>query len=122
MTREWRDRRPKWLLLYASGLLLVGLLALVEIFVPAGGLRGVLQVAVVMTGFGLMALWVRRNRVAMELEESRQRRGTVWYGRPLPARVESAEHNGHQLAWPLRSKSPRAIGAAAPTREVLRGR
>jgi hypothetical protein len=77
MTCEWRDSRPKWWTLYATGLMLVALLALVEIFVPAGGLRGVLQVAVVMTGFGLMAGWVRHNRVAMELEESRQRRGTV---------------------------------------------
>ena len=101
MRREWRDQRPRWWLLYATGLLLVGLLAVVEIFVPAGGLRAVGEIAGVVTGFGLMACWVRSNRMALELEESRR-----------PSHV----------AWHLPSKSQRAIGANASTQEVLRGR
>jgi hypothetical protein len=119
--REWRDQRPRWWLLYATGLLMVGLLAVVEIFVPAGGLRAVLEIAGVMTGFGLMACWVRSNRVAMELEESRRPLGTTGHaGRPVP--VRTPEHNGSHVAWHLRSRSQRAIGANASTQEVLRGR
>jgi hypothetical protein len=34
----------------------------------------VLELAVVVLMFGLMATWVRRNRVAIELEEARARR------------------------------------------------
>ena len=69
MKCERRDAKPAWRLLDAIGLLLLGLLALVEMFVPAGGLRGVLEIAVVIGMFRLMAIWVRHNRVAIELEE-----------------------------------------------------
>jgi len=72
MTCDRADRNARWWLLYALSLLLVGLFGAVEVFVPTGGLRGILQV-VVMTGFGLMALWVKCNRVAMELEQTRRR-------------------------------------------------
>jgi hypothetical protein len=63
--------KPTWWLLYTIGLLLLGLLALVELFVPTGGLRGVLEITVVIATFGLMAQWLRRNRVALELERRR---------------------------------------------------
>jgi len=63
MTYDRGDGKAKWWLLYATGLLLIGLFGAVEVFVPTGALRGILQVVVVMTGFGLMALWVRCNRV-----------------------------------------------------------
>src|SRR3989442_14746221 len=69
MTCERRDAKPAWWLLNAIELLLLGLLALVEMFVQAGGLRGVLEIAVVIAMFRLMATWVRHNRVAIELEE-----------------------------------------------------
>lgn len=49
--------------------LLLGLLALVEIFIPAGGPRVVLDIGVVIVIFTLMAIWVRHNRAAIELEE-----------------------------------------------------
>jgi len=69
MKCERRDAKPAWWLLNAIGLLLLGLLALVEMFVQAGGLRGVLEIAVVIAIFRLMATWVRHHRVAIELEE-----------------------------------------------------
>jgi hypothetical protein len=49
----------------------VGLIALVEIFVPASGLRGALEITVVIEMFGLMAQWLRRNRMALELRRRR---------------------------------------------------
>ena len=65
------DEKPRWWLLYPIGLLLVGLIALVEIFVPASGLRGALEITVVIEMFRLMAQWLRRNRVALELRRRR---------------------------------------------------
>jgi hypothetical protein len=47
------------------------LIALVEIFVPAGGLRGALEITVVIEMFGLMAQWLQRNRVALDLRRRR---------------------------------------------------
>ena len=39
-----------------------------------GGLRKLLEVlAVVVVGFGLIAAWLRRNRIALELERGRRR-------------------------------------------------
>jgi hypothetical protein len=68
------DPTPTWWFLYLMGLLLVGLAVLIEATVPGDGLRSVLELAVVVLIFGLVATWVRRNRVAIELEEARARR------------------------------------------------
>jgi len=73
--------KPTWWLLYAIGLSLVGVLALVELFVPEKGLRVVLQIVVGVIGFAVMAFWNRRNRVALELDECRRRGGPVRHGR-----------------------------------------
>jgi hypothetical protein len=64
-------KKPTWGALYAIALLLVSLLAAVEVTVPEGGLRSVLEVVVVIATFWLMAKWLRRNRVALELEQWR---------------------------------------------------
>jgi hypothetical protein len=95
--------KPTWWLLYAIGLSLVGVFALVEIFVPEEGVRSVLQIAVVVMGFGLMACWNRRNRVAMELDECRRRRGVVGHHRrvPAPPSTKPAEQKGSPMASPL---------------------
>jgi|RhiMetdeSRZDD1v2_1073273.scaffolds.fasta_scaffold153080_6 hypothetical protein len=92
--------KPTWWLLYTIGLSLLGLLALVEIFVPRGGLQSVLEIIVVIWSFGLMALWLRHNRVAMELEEDRRRRGSVERGRLDPAlpSTKLAGQNGSRVA------------------------
>jgi hypothetical protein len=109
--------KPAWWLLYAIWLLMGGLLALVEMFVPSGGLRSILQIAVVIMSFGLMARWVRHNRVVMELEEYRRRRGMVWH-RPLVPTLPStkpAGQNASPVASPLR---PEIIGRATFTRHL----
>ncbi|HKB24539.1 MAG TPA: hypothetical protein VKG64_05730 [Methylomirabilota bacterium] len=71
---EHLPEEEPWWFLYLMGLLLVGLAVLIEATVPGDGLRSVLELAVVVLMFGLMATWVRRNRVAIELEEARARR------------------------------------------------
>jgi len=44
----------------------------------------VLEIFVVVIGLALMALWNRRNRVALELDECRRRSGPVRHG---PVRI-----------------------------------
>ena|SRR5438309_1674106 len=103
MKCERRDAKPAWWLLNAIGLLLLGLLALVEMFVQAGGLRGVLEIAVVIAIFRLMATWVRHHRVAIELEE--------WnaYHRPqqLPVVPLAEETHVARRSEPLRTRRDR---------------
>jgi hypothetical protein len=82
--------KPTWWLLYAIGLSLVGVLALVELFVRESGVRTVLEIVVVVVGFALMAFWNRCNRVARELDECRRRRGTVGRDR-VASTARSAE-------------------------------
>jgi|RhiMetdeSRZDD1v2_1073273.scaffolds.fasta_scaffold413002_4 hydrogenase/urease accessory protein HupE len=65
--------RPTWWLLYAIAVLFVGVVGLVELFVDGQELRKILEVLIVMAGFGLIALWLRGNRIALELERARRR-------------------------------------------------
>ena len=67
------DGRPRWCCLYAVGAVLVALLGLVETEVAEGGLRTVLETVVAVAGFSLMAVWLRVNRLALELEKGRRR-------------------------------------------------
>ena len=68
MEGERNDTRPTWWLLDAIDLLLIGLIWLVEAAVPRGGARSILEVVVVIPMVGLIVIWVRSNRVAIELE------------------------------------------------------
>ena len=70
---EWRNTRPAWWLLYAIAALLVTMIGLVERFVDGGGLREILEAVTVVAGFGLIRFWLRRNRIALELEQGRHR-------------------------------------------------
>jgi len=98
--------KPTWWLLYAIGVSLVGGLALVELSVPEEDLRVVLQVFVVVIGFALMALWNRRNRMALELDECRRRSGPVRHGRVAStARAPEVLENGNG-SGPLRMPEP----------------
>ena len=52
MTWDRGERNVRW----------GGLCGLIEVFVPTGALRAILQIVTVMMGFGLMALWVLQSR------------------------------------------------------------
>jgi len=45
----------------------VAVVGLVEVFVVAGGLRALLEALAVIGGFGLLALWRRSNRIALDM-------------------------------------------------------
>jgi uncharacterized membrane protein HdeD (DUF308 family) len=67
------EGRPRWWWLYAVGAVLVAMLGLVEPQVGEGALRTVLEVVVAIAGFSLMSVWLRVNRLALELEKGRRR-------------------------------------------------
>lgn len=64
---EARGPHPTWWVLYVIAGLLVAVVGLVEIFVDAGALRQILEVLAVIGGFGLIALWRRSNRIALDV-------------------------------------------------------
>ena len=97
--------KPTWWLLYAIGVSLVGGLALIELTVPEEGLQVILQIFVVVIGFALMALWNRRNRVALELDECRRRSGPVRHRVASTARAAETVENGNG-SGPLRMPEP----------------
>jgi len=68
-----RSARPRWWLLYVIAVLLVGLVGLVEISVQGEVVRKVLDSVDVVAGFGLIGVWVRRNRRALDLARDRRR-------------------------------------------------
>ena len=70
---EWHNTRPAWWLLYAIAALFVAMVGLVERFVEGGGLRQILEAITVVAGFALIGYWLRRNRIALELEQGRRR-------------------------------------------------
>ena len=59
--------KPTWWQLYGLAALLVALIGAIEVGVPPGALRTTLESAAVVLGFGLMLVWRRHNRVALEL-------------------------------------------------------
>ena len=67
MRHDWRDTKPAWSLLYVIVLLQAGLVALIEVSVPPGALRTMLESAVVVAAFGLMLMWRRLNRARFDL-------------------------------------------------------
>jgi hypothetical protein len=71
--QEWRDRKPAWWGLYGIAALLVALIGLLEVFVEVGLVRRILEMLTVVAGFGSIQLWVRQNRVALDLAQGRRR-------------------------------------------------
>jgi hypothetical protein len=65
-----RSFKPRWGLLYLIAITLVVLVGMTEAVVPAGPARTVLETFVVLVGFGLMLVWRRANRVALDLGRS----------------------------------------------------
>jgi len=64
---EMRGPRPTWWLLYIIAALPVMAVGLLEIFVDAGALRQILEALAVIGGFGLISLWRRSNRIALDI-------------------------------------------------------
>ena len=64
MKQEPSLTKPTWWLLYAIGLLMLGLLALIAALVDEGTGRTILEVAVVVLVVPWMIVWVWRNRAA----------------------------------------------------------
>src|SRR5437667_12633041 len=59
--------KPTWWQLYGLGVLLVALIGAIEVGVPPGALRTILESAAVILGFVLILIWRRHNRDALEL-------------------------------------------------------
>ncbi|HEX2437579.1 MAG TPA: hypothetical protein VHT71_04655 [Methylomirabilota bacterium] len=70
---ESRNSRPRWWLIYVITALLVAAVGLVETSVEGERLREILESLAVVVGFGLIGVWLRRNRIALELEQGRRR-------------------------------------------------
>ena len=68
-----RNTRPTWWLLYVIAALLVGVVGLVEISVQGDVVRKILDSLDVVAGFGLIGVWVRRNRSAFDRARDRRR-------------------------------------------------
>lgn len=71
MRHDWRDTKPVWSLLYVICAAQAGLVWLIEITVPPGVVRTILESIVVVTAFGLMLTWRRLNRARLDLEGQR---------------------------------------------------
>lgn len=67
------EGRPRWWWLYAVGAVLVAMLGLVETQVGEGALRTALEAIIAVAGCALMGVWLRVNRLALELEKGRRR-------------------------------------------------
>src|SRR5438105_3376582 len=61
--------RPRWSGLYGLVVLALGTLASIEVLARSATWRMACECAVVLGAFGGMAMWTRRNRVALDLRE-----------------------------------------------------
>ena len=62
-----KNPKPKWWLLYAVLPLGAALLVVADLLAPSAGWRMVAEGAAAPISLGLMALWVRANRLALAL-------------------------------------------------------
>jgi len=63
--------KPAWWQLYGLVVLLVTLIGVIDIDIPTGVLRTILESVAVVLAFGLMLVWRRHNRTAFELGRRR---------------------------------------------------
>ena len=68
---ERTPRGPAWGLLYVVAAGMLGVLGIVEAYVPAGPLLRALELIVAIATFAAMALWVHVNRRALDLAGER---------------------------------------------------
>src|SRR5262245_22699146 len=99
--RNGERRNPKacWGSLYLVVATRSGLLAVVDVAVPDGLARRMLEFAVVLAMLATMALWVRANRLALVLANEDHP------ARPQPLLAETARHDTdgartYNRAWP----------------------
>jgi hypothetical protein len=71
--RGRRPSRPAWWLVYAIAVLFVAAVGLAEMLIDGQGLRKILEVVAVVAGFGLIGVWLRHNRIALDLQRARRR-------------------------------------------------
>jgi hypothetical protein len=67
------ERKPAWWALYGIAALLVAVVGLLEAFVEVGLARRILEIVTVLAGFGSMQLWLRHNRIALDLARGPRR-------------------------------------------------
>jgi len=66
---ERSSPRPRWGWLYGIVAVVGGLLTVVEVAIPDGLARRVLECIATLAIFGTIAIWVRVNRVGLALDE-----------------------------------------------------
>ena len=65
------EGRPRWWLLYVIVMLALVAVGLVDLSVESGLLRTTLEAAATLAGFGLVRIWLRSNRIALDLQARR---------------------------------------------------
>jgi hypothetical protein len=67
------ERKPAWWALYGIAALLLAVVGLLEVHVEVGLVRRILESVAVVGGFGSIHLWLRRNRIALDLAQGSRR-------------------------------------------------
>jgi hypothetical protein len=83
--------RPRWGLLFGLATLMLAALAAVEFVVSAGPTQTVLRCGLALGGFAAMALWARRNRVAIDAQGWCDCAGATVSVRVIPSRRREQE-------------------------------
>jgi len=89
--------RPQWGRLYAQVSSVLATLAVVESFVSTGPFETVLECGLVAAGIGAIALWTRRNCVALDQQDWCDCAGAkitvrvISSRHPVPPRIERAD-------------------------------
>ena len=108
--------RPRWGLLYSALLLTLAAAAAVELIPVRDGARTALRCGLAVAGFIAMALWVRRNRAALDLEDWCACAGATMVVRVIPSRPPEPEG-----AMATRASVRRAAATPRPRHAEGRG-
>jgi hypothetical protein len=113
LERSETTPRPRWSRLYLVAGVMLGVLLIVQALVSAGTERTALQCGLVLTGFGAMVQWARRNRAALdhldwcECASSQTAFRVIPSGRERPLRPQCAD----PLPW-IEETTPEWIACA----------